>query len=448
MLDLADIQGNILRGYSFRHARLLFLKLPAGAAGREVLADLTAQVTSAAPWGRDDRPSFAVNVAVTDAGLAALGVPAPVRSTFPEEFREGMAARASSLRDVAADQVQNWDDGWRRWESIHLLVSAYGDDGHALRRSRDQLVDRVRAAGGDLVVEEEGARLGPAGAPSTEHFGFVDGLSQPWLRAMADIDPGGAQGRQVLATGEVLLGHEDGEGFESVHPEPGVLGRNGTFLVFRKLRQDVDAFRRLCAEHGARYPGGPEEFAAKLMGRWPDGRPLAAEAGGGEPTFEDDRDGGRCPVGAHVRRVNPRRGFGADRQPFFDRHRMLRRGIPYGPAAGDGPAGGDRGLLFMCLCASIARQFEFVQGEWINDGNALGLADERDPVTASVHPAERRRMTIQGGPGRVPWLVAAVPRLVSVRGGAYFFVPSLGALRWLAGARDCEPGRVSLGVLP
>ncbi|MGH9180815.1 MAG: Dyp-type peroxidase, partial [Acidimicrobiales bacterium] len=249
--------------------------------------------------------------------------------------------------------------------------------------------------------------------------------SQPVLGGVADPDLY-RTGRPTLATGEIVLGYPDTEGFLPQAPGPAVLAHNATFLVFRKLAQDVDAFRRVGAEQGRAYPGGPGELGAKMMGRRPDGRPLA-RPGTTEETldFANDPDGTTCPLGAHIRRANPRRSFGPQRQAFFDRHRMLRRGIPY-------TTPGERGLLFVCLCASIARQFEFVQGQWLNDGNALGLGDERDPIAGSHPLASDGRMTVPGDRARPVWVVPRLPRLVSVRGGAYFFVPSLEALGWLA----------------
>lgn len=436
MVHAADLQGNVLRGYSHSHACFLFVALPPAAAGRRFLAGLLPEVTTSARWDPGSRPPSTLNVALTAAGLVALGVPVDVVAGFPEDFRQGMAARGSSLRDAAADLSPSWEPAWQRSAEMHALLSVYADDEDELAARRRDLLDRLRSAGGWTVAEESGCRLTDDRGRSIEHFGFVDGLSQPHLEAAAQLESGILDpDRPVLADGEVLLGRIDGEGFEATYPGPAAFGRDGTFLVFRKLAQDVAAFRRLCADQGTAYPGGPDEFAAKLMGRRPNGRHLGPSADtAAEPTFDDDREGGVCPIGSHIRRANPRRSSGPERQAFFDRHRMLRRGMTYGPPAGDEPDRSDRGLLFVCLCASIGRQFEFVQAEWLNDGNALGIGDEKDPITASRAADDAGRMTIQGSDGRPPWIAAPVPRLVTVRGGAYLFLPSVTALRWLTSA--------------
>jgi Dyp-type peroxidase family len=241
-----------------------------------------------------------------------------------------------------------------------------------------------------------------------------------------------------LRAGEIILGYPDEEGVRSTGLTPPALARNGSYLVYRKLSQDVAAFRRLLAEQGRHYPGGPAELAAKMVGRTPDGRPLAPAngqraAGVDDPrhpfTYADDLDGRQCPIGAHIRRVNPRDGVEA-RDRMVHRHRMLRRGIPYGPPLPEGVLDDDgqqRGLLFVCLCASISRQFEFVQGAWVNDGNGLGLGNDQDPLLSNS--SRGTTLTI---PGHRPHFLSPIPALVTVRGGEYFFLPGRRALAHLA----------------
>lgn len=449
MLDVTAIQGNVVRGYPFAHARFLFVSFPSPGAARMALTALEPALTTGATWPAGHRPVTTLNVALTAPGLTALGLPAALLAGFPEEFRQGMGLRSRQLLDAEADHAVNWEPDWRRWPEIHAMFSLYGDDETDLAAHRDRLLSAPWATGLAVVVEERGGRL----AGGTEHFGFADGLSQPTVAGLP-TPRGASPSRPPLPTGEVLLGHIDGEGFPAPAPAPAVLGRDGSFLVFRKLVQDVGTYRAFVADQGRAFPGGAGELTARMMGRRVDGAPLA-EAPAGDPEgfdFAADPEGRRCPVGAHVRRANPREGFGPERGRFFARHRMVRRGIPYGK-----PGDAEVGLLFQCLCASIARQFEFVQGQWLNDGNALGLAGDRDPVAGS-HPSEGGgHMNVPGDPsaGRPLHVVADLPRLVAVRGGAYLFVPSMAGLRWLArggwdhpttAGRSWAPGTTAAGA--
>jgi Dyp-type peroxidase family len=382
-MDPARIQGFVVRGYRMPFAGLLFVRVDDPPRARAWLEGLIPHVLTAAPWS--EKPDGGVNVAFTFAGLVALELSDASLAGFPEEFRAGMAGRAALL----GDDPSEWEPGFGTGE-IHVLVMISAQTREAL----DAHDRRVRAAldGVSLVTDQDGAAL-PTGR---EHFGFADGLSQP---ALDD------------AAGEFILGHRDAEGFLPSAPAPRALSDNGSYLVYRKLSQDVEGFRRLLAEAG--YPGGDELLAAKLVGRRRDGTPLARSD---TFDFSDDPDGFACPIGSHIRRSNPRAGmpFGAK---LVQRHRILRRGISYDD-------GGDRGLLFMCLQASIARQFEFVQSQWLADGNAFRLGGDEDPLLG-----RGGKMTIQGRP---PFFLGPLPRLVTVRGGEYLFVPGVEGLRHLA----------------
>jgi Dyp-type peroxidase family len=217
------------------------------------------------------------------------------------------------------------------------------------------------------------------------------------------------------------------------------LGRNGSYLVFRKLAQDVAGLRRYLRAH-SRGEGEAEILGAKLVGRWADGTPLAL-SDVPDPQLstatdfgyaELDPHGLRCPLGAHVRRANPRDALTRDAvasMRIVNRHRLLRRGVLYGPRLADGTVeddGIDRGLLFLCINADIERQFEFVQQTWINNAKFGGLYDSPDPIAGSgggvmtiPQPQLRRRLT-------------GMPRFVRMLGGGYFFLPSRSALRYLA----------------
>ncbi len=283
---------------------------------------------------------------------------------------------------------------------------------------------------------------------SRDHFGFYDGIAQPAIEGSGvaprpgDGQPDGRGGWRAVRTGEFLHGYEDEDGRL---PEAPVapFDRNGTFAVYRKLHMDVAAFRRFVND--VEYPGGPEQLAAKLVGRWRDGTPLVRSPDQPEPalaadpaaindfSYAADPDGLRCPIGAHIRRANPR-----DARGFFDgrlsnRHRIIRRGRTYGEPLAPGATeddGVDRGLIFVCFNASIWRQFETIQALWIDDGDPFGLGPDKDFLIGEPHGTQGK-MTIQGRP---PFFIKPQPRFVTMRGGEYLYRPGMTGLRWLAAA--------------
>jgi Dyp-type peroxidase family len=284
-------------------------------------------------------------------------------------------------------------------------------------------------------------------AGGAEHFGFADGFGQPAIEGSGvAATPGqGApdgDGWRPIRAGEFVLGYPDEQGALPAAPAPDQLSVNGSYLVYRKLHQDVASFRRQLAECARHYPGGEELLAAKIVGRWRDGTPLALSAQHPDPalaadaqrntafSYADDPAGLRCPVGSHIRRANPRESlpFGGK---LVNRHRMIRRGIPYGSPLPTGAPddGADRGVIFMSLQASIARQFEFVQAQWLCDGNAFRLGDDQDVLLGPQDHDGPRKLTVPGDP---PYFVGPLSRVVTVRGGEYFFCPGINGLRHLA----------------
>jgi Dyp-type peroxidase family len=285
-----------------------------------------------------------------------------------------------------------------------------------------------------------------------EHFGYRDGFSQPALPGVSDgrrsrRGEGVQQPRLRLAgeawrdlkLGEFVLGHEDEDGVVPGKDEPLLL--NGTFMVWRKLRQDVDAFTRWIEAEAGDNKDAQNVLRAKILGRWPNGDSLVRHPAGvayhggarghdlniNDFTYAADADGVRCPLGAHVRRSNPRDALGF-RTERTRRNRIIRRGLPYVDRDET------RGLIFVCFNASIARQFEQIQGNWLMDGDSFGLGAERDFLTAGLDPGQPSvRMTIHGDRGRPPSFVTRTEQFVTVRGGHYLFVPGLAALRMIAG---------------
>jgi Dyp-type peroxidase family len=444
-LDLADLQGNLLRGYTHPVSAYVFVRVADAARGREWLRGLVDRVTSAQPW-TGAAPEHTLNLALTAAGLTALGVPAGVLATFPEAFRDGMAARAELLGDRGDSAPSRWDAGFGTGDA-HVLVSLYGAGAEALERARAALQDGIDASGGAVtVVHEQAAGVLEGGR---DHFGFKDGIAQPALAGSGteprpgDGLPERDGGWRAIRPGEFVLGYEDEDGGLPVAPAP-PFDRSATFVVYRRMHMHVARMRAYLAEAAHGHPGGAEHLAAKLVGRWPDGTPLigcphgADEAVAGDPRrvndfrYADDPDGIACPVGAHIRRANPR-----DHEGFFDgklsnRHRIIRRGRAYGEPLEPGlleDDGEERGLVFKCFNADIERQFEVIQSRWVDDGDPFGLGDEKDPL---IGGATSGTMVIQSAPPQPPTVLTGIPAFTTMRGGEYLVRPGLRALRWLA----------------
>jgi Dyp-type peroxidase family len=427
-LDRGDIQGFVLRGYRMPRAAYLFYRFADARAARRWLAGLVDPVTTALEW--DAAPAWCANVGLTFPGLEVLGLPPDSLASFPEDFRQGMAARAATaLRDAGEDLPDHWQPVPPfAVRGVHAVLMLSARDEQELERQVRTSADRAAEAGGlEEVGTERAAALGGARA-EREHFGFRDGISQPVVLGSGLEED--AVGRLPVAPGEFLLGHPDEMGAVRM-PVPDALGRNGTYAVYRKLSQDVPAFRRFLRDHGG---ADPSLLAAKMMGRWPSGAPLALAAAADDEglaadrrrnnafDYVDDPIGYRCPRGAHVRRALPRSGAITER-----RHLLLRRGLPYGPALDDGAPddGADRGLVGVFLNANIERQYEFVQREWINAPRFDGLRNDPDPVAgpgAGDFTWQRRPL---------PRSLRRLPRFVTVRGGEYFFVPSITALHFM-----------------
>jgi len=458
-LERRDIQGNILRAYAFPFARFLFARVRDGEAdaARAWLAAEAGAITTAEEWSA--KPLHARNVALSFAGLRALGVPSWLLDTFPEDFRCGMAARAGLVGDTGEAAPGRWEHGLRGGD-VHVLVSVAGQGGVAVGEEAERVKAEMAEHGLEPGYDQEAFQR----SDQREHFGFTDGFGQPAIAGVARHDVPGQGvpvrwwpwtrlvhrhavrsesdrrvGWRALRAGEFVLGYGDEDGGPPPAPAP-PLGRNGTFMVWRKLRQDVAGFRAFAEDAAGATGVEPGLAAARLVGRWPDGSPLALRPWAGDAklgndpqhandfVYRRDRDGFACPRGAHVRRANPRDGLRAGAR-LTARHRMLRRGMPYGDPLPEGAPDdrADRGLVFISLQASIERQFEIVQARWLNDGDAFGLGRTADPVAGAVACPAR-----QAFGDRPPRYATALRSFVTPRGGEYLFVPGITGLRALA----------------
>ncbi len=535
-LDLADIQGNIARPYGrlgFPFSRHLFFRILDAAAGRRFIQAVRPDVTTAEPWQlieeadgsrRHKKPDIALNIGFTYAGLHALELPTRTLRLLPDEFIDGMSCRSHILGDEGESAPSKWDKAWTGgtqtthiWINLNAPAQPDGTPQPILQEWTDKVIGWAAAAGGvELVTghgsdgagrwQDSAARMlpGPNGTQipcALEHFGFTDGISDPVFKGQYVPDEekvwvigGGkiAEGTfnkvtswQPLETGEFILGHVD-EGQElPIATQPRGFARNGTFMAWRKLREDVDAFDAYVAQQAdlwGRVNGVSDQkkavatVRAKMCGRWDSGIPLIVA-----PTYEEnvallekyarvpeiemrkarndeernllaewgvlltgfrygeDLDGSKCPFGAHIRRGNPRDMLDpllsatVGSSNLTKRRRILRRGLPYQDPTGE------KGVVFMAVCSSLFRQFEFVQQQWINYGLDFDAGNDTCPMIGSrpigtgdkPHP-DRVKHVIPSAHKDAPFIAAGIPQFVDTRGGDYFFLPSLSAIRMLA----------------
>jgi len=458
-LDATDIQGFALRGYTFPLARFLFVRISDTKKGQAFVAELVSRLTTGEKWDEKHKPRTTVNVALTYPGLVALGLPQASLQGFPVEFVQGMKARGGILCDVGKNAPQHWDGVWQEGP-VHVWLGIYAESSEELEQKCAELTALAERTGGAAIVgKQDAAALVIDGKPSRkEHFGYTDGFGNPdYLGVDRDTQPG--QGKLApdgkswlpLATGELLLGYADEAGELPVAPVPHLLANNGTFMVYRKLHQNVATFRAYMKEKGKLYPGGEEKLKAKFVGRWRDGTPLELSPDHGDAaivadnnrnvnfTYGGDADGARCPLSAHIRRANPRDAFGFH-GGLTNRRRITRRGLTYGPYTPDGEPGDDKaehGVIFMALNASIFRQFEFVQQQWIEYGNDARQGNDRDALLGNHEGKGKFVVPGTDDAANPPFICGGLPSFVELRGGDYFFIPSITALKMIGvGAVD------------
>jgi Dyp-type peroxidase family len=477
VLEKSDIQGLVVSAYSKQTcAAYVLLLVENEQKARQWLTERLKEITTSDGKGA----TFSTNLAFTCTGLKKLGLSDEILNTFSHPFQEGMASerRSRILGDTEENAFANWDWG-RSNNSVHALLMLYATDAALLGAQLAQRKTELAANGGFSIIKVLEAGRQP---DTHEHFGFNDGIGQPVMDGTDNYDRQKKRTKHAtnLATGEFLLGHvneyqvtadgpvvdpardpynlldsvpNDTTGLNSKAGKKD-LGRNGTYLVFRQLAQDVAKFWNYLDQathngHGNSDPAARERLGAKLVGRWKSGAPLVMSPQGDDSNlgsrndfayFAHDENGTKCPIGSHIRRSNPRDSLGPDpttARESANRHRILRRGRSYGPHIKDPlvPDGLDRGLHFICLNSDIERQFEFVQQTWINNPAFGGLDGEVDPLVGKLPPDPQKQkqeciFTVQGKPMRTR--VDGLCRFVTVKGGAYFFLPSIRALNYLA----------------
>jgi Dyp-type peroxidase family len=426
-----------------------------------------------------------LNIAFTYEGLEALGLNERTLSTFPTEFQEGMTEvnRSRILGDYKANDEQNENDPkswlWGGTDSqqpeVHILLLLYASSDRQLDAFYADLEQQFSQAGVQLILKLDTVPLKDEAGRFREHFGFRDGISQPSIKGLhRSKSPDNA-----IEAGEFILGYPNE--YDLLTESPRVspecdpqnmlplgefdahdLGRNGSYLVFRQLSQKVEAFWRFLEETSQNADGSsnPEmrlHLASKMVGRWPSGTALVQSPDRDDPAIKDKNDfayhhvdaqGLRCPFGAHIRRSNPRDsldpGPGTEDSIAINKtHRLLRRGRTYGEPISssfdpddilNNSTPGERGIHFICINANISRQFEFVQRTWVNNPKFNGLYEETDPLVGDRQPIETGKQfdtfTIPEQPVRKR--IKGLPQFVVVRGGAYFFLPGITAIRYLA----------------
>jgi Dyp-type peroxidase family len=454
-VEADDVQSIVLRGHgALPHACYPLLRIENWIHARTWLRLLVPRVTR----GRAGKEETAVQIAFTHEGLAALGLQHDLLAQFSREFVEGMHTphRARLLGDTDASAPENWHWGGPNTPHVHVVLMLYARTAARLVELRGEMQQSWSEAQLTEVQTLDTTELTP-----TEHFGFADGISQPAIEGYHR----GASALHRVKAGEFLLGYPNEYGLYTERPRvpsardsarqlaPDVenpelrdFGRNGTYLVFRQLRQDVAAFRKKLEQLTCHPDGSPnrearDRLAAEMVGRWPSGAPLVDSPDHDDPARASDNEfryqqadphGLRCPIGAHVRRANPRDSLdpmpGTEASIEVNRHhRLLRRGRSYGPRLPEGKTDRqERGLILIVANSLISRQFEFVQHSWLNDPHFNGLQNDSDPI---VGAGSNYDFVARGDlHGR---RYSGLNRFVTVRGGAYFFLPGVRALRFL-----------------
>jgi Dyp-type peroxidase family len=432
VLELDDIQHFLIARPPALAARYEFLAFRQAEGGRDWLKGILEKVGTGKAVGGSRLDSRWVTVAFTWNGLRALSLNERSLATFPEEFRQGMAARAQILGTTGANDPAHWVEGLAA-PDLHAIIVLFARDVAERERCRKEHAAFLSACPGVQVLSTLDLEAIPPFEYAHEHFGYRDRLSQPVIEGFDGALPGSGP---PIKAGEFFLGYPDETGLCTSMPQPEILSRNGSYLAYLQIEEHVGIFREFLRQHGETLEK-QELVAAKLMGRWRSGAPLVLAPETDDPQLganlqrtndfayaKTDPYGYACPLGSHIRRMNPR-----DTATNMQRHKMIRRGGTYGPPlAENGPEDGkERGIAAFVGCASLVRQFEFAMNVWVNDPNFHELGNERDPFVGTQDGTYD--MTVPKRPIRKK--ITGLPGFTTVRAGAYFFLPGIKALRYL-----------------
>lgn len=382
--------------------------------------------TAATPFDDERRSLY---LALSAGGLRRSGIGEAVMETFPPAFLAGMAARSEYLGDTGVSAPETWAPPFGK-PALHGVLMLFAKDDANVISLREKTDFFYGPDSGVRLLNEYAFSSEPG--PPHDHFGYREGITRTCIDGVDEPAPG----ETATKIGEFILGYDDELGERTALPKPEWLGMNASFLAFKALHEDVVAFRNFLAEQGD--SDQQEYVAAKMLGRWRSGAPLVLAPDADDPALAEDRArrnafqyaqedplGLKCPLGSHIRRLNPR-----DTNINTSRRRIVRRGVIYGPRLPEGAPddGAERGLALFAGCVDLNRQFEFLQREWINKGEFIQLGDERDPLAG---PNDGKTgFTIPRRPVRRN--IANLPRFTRTRGGEYFFLPSIRALSQIA----------------
>lgn len=544
-LNLNDIQGNVVRAYGrfgFPFARYFFFHIKSPAEGRKFVNRIRREVTTAARWPDEaEKPDCTVNIGFSFLGLLRLEIPSRTLQGLSDVYIDGMKDRAFVLGDrdttqteqEADDWCAHWDPIWRKnrvpggadENNVHVWVSlnaqmeppeTSGVPKAALTEKTHWLQELCERSNGGVIMLDGNGRKGEtlwqdANAvfdthgdmklpTAKEHFGFADGISDPVFEGQYPADKMKTavvgRGKRVngkwvpIATGEFILGHPDESQELPPAAMPPEFSTNGTYMVYRKLHENVGSFDEVLHEEALSYAKVMDvpldeaklTLRAKMCGRWSNGVPLSVvptyaewvafsdARGMNDPDplkalmaqiayirseeasdfrYADDMQGFKCPGGAHIRRMNtrdyldPLNKVGTDPatgKPYANedathalnkRRRILRRGLPYGPSGGNTDET-EQGVAMMMIGANIFRQFEFVQQQWVQYGLDFHQGNNTCPMLGSHEHHKRHTIPSDPATGKPPYVMSKLKTFVECRGGEYFFVPSMTALRLIA----------------
>jgi Dyp-type peroxidase family len=458
--DSSNIQGNILAGFFKDRQLLIFVCFADSDRARDWLTELLPRIattdqvatfnerfSAARIAGGGDPDGMAavwVGVSLTANGIRTLAESDPV-SSEPNAFVMGAAGSADRLGDSELSAPDHWLFG-RSDQVIDAIITLQADRATdfevALARERAVLA----AHGHSVVFEQRGDTL-PGARAGHEHFGFKDGISQPGVRGFDEPDADhpdqvkGHPGTDLINPGEFVLGYPNQSGV--IRPVPEWM-KDGSFHVIRRLTQDVPGWWGQVEAQRARLPNADnldtDLLAAKLVGRWRSGTPLALAPdrdlrSGRTPRndndfeYDTDPDGLKTPRFAHIRKVYPRNAEPPGEEES-EKRRIIRRGIPFGlpfdPPLGRGyGVDAKRGLVFAAFMASIEEQFEFLQSAWANAENFPQTADGNDPIIGIDSHVTLKRSAVSDTD-------LDFARFVTTEGALYAFAPSLATLEKLA----------------